>query len=106
NVFVLNVIALMQKRDKKNKCIRCKNNRSYYSSCVNCYSKLCKFLEEEKENERCYKIMNFVDFNKLSEYVHKKSWKTNSKSQSDEFYKVNYELAISLEKLIAKNNDM
>ncbi|EJW05334.1 hypothetical protein EDEG_04076 [Edhazardia aedis USNM 41457] len=90
----------------KIKCQRCNSSRSDYSTCVNCYSKLCEFLDEEKENKRSYKIMNFVHFNKLSEYVHLNGWITNLKSQSDKFYKVNCELVISLEKLIAKDIDI
>ncbi|EJW04516.1 hypothetical protein EDEG_04220, partial [Edhazardia aedis USNM 41457] len=88
------------------KCIRCNNSRSDYSACVNCYRKLCEFLDEEIQNERCYKKVNTVYFNKLSEHIHKKIYKTNVKKQSDEFYKVNYEFAISLEKLIAKDIDI
>ncbi|EJW04261.1 hypothetical protein EDEG_04260, partial [Edhazardia aedis USNM 41457] len=90
----------------KIKCIRCNNSRSDYSTCANCYSKLCKFLDEEKENERCYKILNFVDYNKLSEYIHKKIWKKIYEKKCGEFFIVNYQLAICLGKLKAKNNDM
>ncbi|EJW01400.1 hypothetical protein EDEG_03976 [Edhazardia aedis USNM 41457] len=86
---------------------KCSSNSHYgYSICIQCYSKLYEFLCEEKDYEGFYKIMNFVHFNKLSEYVHLNSWITNLKSQSDKFYKVNCELAISLEKLIANDIDI